>query len=207
MMPQLQLLPLADMDRFSGLRDRFSAHRTHFDVNDALLGLLLLALVVAAILLLGRFAARQDRSRTCNNPRKLFRSLCRAHGLDRASRKLLRRLARWQGLAQPARLFLEAERFDEANVSLELLSQLPQLHAMRDRLFATQELEQDAAERGQQPPAESASGASVPAEPTGAKLSGRVASVPASPANARQASANLAQASARSRAVESQSQN
>ena len=51
---------------------------------------------------------------TPSSPNRLFRGLCRAHGLAWADRRLLLRLARFQELDNPGRLFLEPERFDPA---------------------------------------------------------------------------------------------
>ncbi len=70
-----------------------------------------------------------------NNPWALFRSLCKAHGLRRSSRRMLKQLAHWQRLEHPSRLFVEPERFETVNLSPTLQSQTSAIHALRDRIF------------------------------------------------------------------------
>ena len=71
---------------------------------------LLAVLGTGVWLTLHALAAR--RHHPCNDGMKLFLELCRAHQLDRASRRLLQRLANAHGLSQPAVLFVEPERYD-----------------------------------------------------------------------------------------------
>ncbi|MBX3412311.1 MAG: hypothetical protein KF708_06295 [Pirellulales bacterium] len=98
----------------------------------------LLTLAVAGLAALALWArqVRAGSGRQQNNPRALFRALCRAHGLDHASRRLLDQLARQQRLADPARLFLEPERFEAASLGPALKSQQGRYASLRDRLFA-----------------------------------------------------------------------
>jgi hypothetical protein len=115
----------------SGLRGTHA----RFDSGDVVIGLLILAGVVLAMVFLSRYLASHDRGRVYNSPRALFRSLCKAHNLDRGSRRLLWQVARWQRLAHPARLFLEANRFDAANLSPQLRQQADLLKQLQTRLF------------------------------------------------------------------------
>ena len=66
---------------------------------------------------------------------KLFLELCRAHGLTWKERFLMWRLARCQRLRDPARLFLEADRFEEARLSRPLKVHNQSFRAIRARLF------------------------------------------------------------------------
>ncbi len=119
----------------SGMRRR----ATGMDSMDVVIGFAIVAGVVIAISLVYYFFNRGDRSRRCNSPKELFRSLCQGHELDRASRKLLKNLARYQRLAQPARLFLEPERFDEVNLSPQLRAQAAAVGELQAKLFAREE--------------------------------------------------------------------
>ena len=95
----------------------------------------MLIAIVLGIWMLARIAARQDKAKRINNPWALFRSLARAHGLDRASRRMLKQLAQWQRLDHPGRLFVEPERFETINLSPGLQTQVPAVRALRDHIF------------------------------------------------------------------------
>ncbi|OHB79296.1 MAG: hypothetical protein A2W31_15715 [Planctomycetes bacterium RBG_16_64_10] len=114
---------------------RFQGDGARFDAQDVVTGLLILAVVVLAVIGSSQLLSRQDRQRVRNNPRELFRSLCRAHALDRSSRRLLWELARWQRLAQPACLFLEPNRFDAANLSPPLRQRHAEVKALCAKIF------------------------------------------------------------------------
>ena len=116
----------------SGLRGT----RARFDSGDVVTGLLILGSVILGMVLLSRYLARTDRGRVYNSPRALFRSLCKAHGLDRGSRRLLWQVARCQKLAHPACLFLEPNRFAAANLSPQLRQQAETLKRLETRLFS-----------------------------------------------------------------------
>jgi len=125
---------VAQADPLRGMQERFGGPQSRFELDDLVTGLLLLGACSLGIFLLSRFA-NQDRRRSFNRPRALFRELCKAHGLDFASRRLLARLARSQKLKHPARLFLEPARFEPPNLSPELAAKAAELRALRDRLF------------------------------------------------------------------------
>ena len=118
-------------DMGSGFREK----RESFQPTDLLWWLLAAALLAGAFIALATILASQDKSRLFNSPRALFNALCKAHRLDRTSRNLLKQLAQSQQLMVPARLFLEAERFDPALLPMPLQSQRDQIAALRDRLF------------------------------------------------------------------------
>ena len=122
--------------RWRSMGGNLRGRRAQFDSGDlAILGLVLVG-VVLALVLLSRFSSRKSGGKSYNSPRALFRSLAKAHGLNRVSRRLLQRVARWQRLAHPARLFLEPSRFDPVNLSPKLRAQLTEIHALRDQIFA-----------------------------------------------------------------------
>lgn len=127
---------LAAGSRLDGMRNRFSGRGAKLDTADIVVGVLVLLGIAAGIALLSYLVSRQDKRRGFNSPRALFRELCKAHGLARSSRRLLRQLARWQRLSHPARIFLEPERFDPANLSPRLRAQIDDVRQVRDQIFA-----------------------------------------------------------------------
>src|SRR5262245_57072401 len=103
---------LADTNRFRSMGSGFRDQKDHPLSYDFLLGILILLSIVVFIWILSRFLSRQERIRRHFSPKALFQALCNAHGLEPSQRRLLKRLARHHGLAQPARIFLEPDRFD-----------------------------------------------------------------------------------------------
>ncbi len=88
-----------------------------------------------AVWFLARVVLRSEPRKAPNNPARLFRQLCKAHGLDSASRRLLQQLATSQGLATSAALFVGPERFAPERLGPEWQSQADALKRLRDRLF------------------------------------------------------------------------
>jgi hypothetical protein len=119
-------------DMGSGFREK----RESFDPTDLLWWAFVAALVIAVFGVVASVLARQDKRRLYNSPRALFHALCKAHGLDRASRTLLMQMARAQKLPLPARLFLEPDRFEPAMLAPEMRTQREAIAALRKRLFA-----------------------------------------------------------------------
>jgi hypothetical protein len=114
----------------------FRGSRARMDAGDAVTGLVILVAVILGVFILARLLARQERQRLYYSPRALFRSLCKAHQLDRQNRRLLDDLARWQRLTHPAQLFLESHRFDPVNLSPQLREKAELLQKLRDQIFA-----------------------------------------------------------------------
>ena len=82
-------------------------------------------------------AKRHDpgRRRVVDDPRRLFRDLCRVHDLPRRER---RRLAAWAaagGSSEPALLFIEPAHFDVAARAIEDDSERAAIDSLRARLF------------------------------------------------------------------------
>ena len=129
---------IAGTSRLQSMGGRFRKGNSSLDGGDIALWVLVLAVVATLFWLLTRFRERQDGPDRTNSPRRLFRELCRAHHLKFSDRWLLWRVARWQRLSQPAKLFLEPERFDTANLSQSLRTKQPQLAQLSERLFAAE---------------------------------------------------------------------
>ncbi len=136
MTPLLNGTLLAQAGRAVDLGRNFRGSRARFDSGDLLILLLIFASAGLLIWGLSKLLAHQDRAKRCNHPGKLFRDLCRSHGLDRNSRGLLKELAQEQGLDDPSRLFLEPERFNPKNVGRPLQEQQMKIDELRSTLFA-----------------------------------------------------------------------
>jgi hypothetical protein len=98
--------------------------------------LILLAVVLAiggSLWFLSRAIYGRKR-RTLNNPRALFRELCRAHQLDAATGRLLSELAQSKALAHPAVVFLDPKLFADP-LGPHLQSRRDELAAVAQRLF------------------------------------------------------------------------
>lgn len=103
----------------------------HLVLYGVLAGALAASLAFAAWLTFRDLLTR----RGYRHPWKLFRELCRAHHLDRQSRRRLARLAAAHGLAQPSVLFIEPERFDVANLHASWKAERAELEFLRDTIF------------------------------------------------------------------------
>jgi hypothetical protein len=126
---------LAQIHRFDGLRDRFSGPRSRFGMDDAITAILAILGVSVVLYLVNRWHSRRSGKQSYNSPSAMFHELCQAHNLDRKTRQLLKRVAQWQGLTHPARLFLEPERYEPANLSPELERFSAELFELRAKLF------------------------------------------------------------------------
>jgi hypothetical protein len=78
---------------------------------------------------------RYQREFLYDSAAKLFSELCRAHQLDRASRRLLKQLAAARGLKNLTELFVEPNNFDAATLPPVLKSSAASLRQLRHRLF------------------------------------------------------------------------
>ena len=116
----------------------FRVNHSKLDPTLIVASVIIVALVVAFLWFLHRMMNRQEGRRLFNNPKQLFRSLCRVHELTGGERRLLKQLARAQDVAQPAGLFLAPERFDAARESpaFQAPPQRAHLERLRAKLFA-----------------------------------------------------------------------
>lgn len=112
-------------------RGQYVAPRSSAYVYETIL--LAIALIVAAAVAFVVWRQLRDRREMTNS---LFDGLCGAHELTRRERRLLDRLARCQRLAEPARLFLEPERWDPNHLPGELAAEAETLALLKTRLFA-----------------------------------------------------------------------
>jgi hypothetical protein len=106
----------------------FSADATTVQIFS-LTGVVLLWLLVTHLGGGAEGAGEQD------NPRRLFHNLCQSYRLRWGERRLLWRIAREQEIDDPARLFLEPERFDQAMTDA-MPSYRAQLRALKEQIFA-----------------------------------------------------------------------
>jgi len=78
---------------------------------------------------------RHQREFLTDSASKLFGELCRAHRLDRSSRRLLKKLAAERGINNEAELFVEPHYFDTTNLTATLKSSAVELRQLRHKLF------------------------------------------------------------------------
>ena len=126
---------LAQQGRIADLSRNFRGDHAQLSSTDLLVASGALLLVACLVTLLQRLA-RPKPPRPLYSPSRLFRDLCRLHGLDRTSRRLLCRLAHYQKLDHPGRLFVEPERFEPENLG-PLASHLQRYREIRERLFGS----------------------------------------------------------------------
>ncbi len=140
----------AQSDRWRDMGRDFRADHSKLDPGLIFVSLVVLVAVIGFLWWLNRMMNRQEGRRQYNNPKQLFRSLCRAHNLTRAQQRLLLNVARIQGMTQPASLFLEPDRFDEAAKG-GLSAAAEQLAELKKHLFwATAEANGQSAEHDAQ---------------------------------------------------------
>jgi hypothetical protein len=118
------------------MSDGFRSDRTSVDIGTIVALLAGAAGIGFLLWIVAHLVGGYDRRATFNSPRKLFLRLCRAHRLTWRDTWLLWRLARSQRLGDPARLFLEPERFDPSDLAPGLRRHAERLQSLRDRLFA-----------------------------------------------------------------------
>ena len=128
-------LLLADRSLFRDMGAGFREKREHFDALDLLLWILLAVGFFVIVGLLSWLLARSDKHQLFNSPRRLFRTLCRSHRLDRPARSLLAQIARIEGIDQPAQLFLEPEYFYRERFHPALEGKRAAIEALAARLF------------------------------------------------------------------------
>jgi len=169
---------IAQQNRLDSLSRGFKGRRTQINMDDVVIGLVIVLCIAVAIWLLGRLTNVLDKRTSFRGPRRLFLSLCKAHRLRWTDRWLLWRLAAAQKLREPARLFLEPKLFDPARLSTLTPARASQLIELRNTLFAESDEPGDPPPRAGDPPlepfefpvAQRPAGAPVgppPAEPTG----------------------------------------
>jgi len=121
---------------FQAMGRQFRSKRGGLDEGELLaIGLTVLMVGIGGWLL-SRWLARQEAGkRRSHSRRQLFRTLCAAHELSGHDRRLLRQLARAHRLRDPARVFLEPQRYDPKVLSPALEAKQHELNQLRGRLF------------------------------------------------------------------------
>jgi hypothetical protein len=131
---------LAQSSRLEHLSRGFRSNRVRLDSNDVMVGLLILAVLILLVWSATVLYGWVSQLRRKPGPVRLFYRLCRAHGLAVRDVVLLWKLARQQRLRDPARLFLEPERYEPAHLGAALREHAERFAALRDRLFETDEV-------------------------------------------------------------------
>ena len=133
-MHAISYILLAQPSRGDSFREGFRSRGTSGH-DDVLLGLLIVAALVAGMWAISRLVGLRRQRRGYNNPWRLFWALCKAHRLNWSDSWLLRRVARDQNLHDPGRLFLEEERWEKSNLGPRFALENPRLKALRKRIF------------------------------------------------------------------------
>ena len=128
-------LLLAQSNRITNMGKRFRVADPSVSVLQ-IVGWSVLAVVVILVVwrVVQAVAIRDGRSYT--SPKRLFRDLCRLHGLDWPNRRLLRQIAKANRLDQPAHVFLQPALFDTAQLKPPLKPFAKQIRALGKKLFA-----------------------------------------------------------------------
>jgi len=132
----LHCVLLAQQSPLDNFAREFQGRQTRINSGYLTTGLVILVGMVLAVWLLSLVLDRYGGRGPADNSLALFLALCRAHQLRWSEWWLLWRVARDHALSDPARLFLEPERLDSANLGPILRLRSEQLKAIRERLFA-----------------------------------------------------------------------
>jgi len=131
-----QFILLAERNPFRDMASVVRDRREHFDPMDLLPWLFVLGALCGALAFVSRYLNRQDKRRLYNNPRALFRALCRAHEMDRSDCRLLLQIAKANEIEQPAALFLDPEILAAARSMPEFRRHHTAIEALSTKLFA-----------------------------------------------------------------------
>lgn len=131
-----QIAPLFADARLSKIHNAFKSREATVDARHILLGLAVLTTAVIVFWLVSRAMERRARRGHFDSSMGLFLSLAKAHNLGWSESWLLWQLARHHQLKEPARLFLEPERFDSGNLTDSLLRKQNRLILISRRIFA-----------------------------------------------------------------------
>ncbi len=126
---------LAQSDRWREMGRDFRVDHSKLDATLLIASVIVLLCVLVFLWLLNRVMNRQEGPQLYNDPKQLFKSLCKAHELSSGQRRLLLAIARAQNLAQPASLFIEVDRFETAGELPSFRGHRAQLEKLRAKLF------------------------------------------------------------------------
>lgn len=144
---------LAESDPFGNMGRNFRGDEAQVDFYEVTTGLAFLLALAVGALLLTRMLSREDRLRLCNSPRLLFKDLCRAHGLTRHDQQLLKRLSLHYRLEDCLPLFLDPDKFRDAESAEAWRPRRQQVRALGERLFGAEYLAEPNGERPAEPAA------------------------------------------------------
>lgn len=121
---------------FRDLGSGFRGSNAKFDTKE--IGLVLLACTAAVIVfwLLSKVAVWREGRGPFNDPKQLFKALCREHRLSRAQRHLLLELAGAASLPSPVEIFLRPDLVEAALRRPELAEEHDDLSALKAMLFS-----------------------------------------------------------------------
>jgi len=132
----LNCILLAQQNPLDNFAREFQGRETRLESGYLTSGLLVILGIVAALWVLMEVMDRLDGRRSVDSSLMLFLALCRAHRLRWSEWWLLWLVARDRKLKEPARLFLEPELLDPANLRPALRLKAAQLQTVAGRLFA-----------------------------------------------------------------------
>jgi len=132
----LDYILLAQQSPLDNFAREFRGRETRLESGYLTTGLVILLGMLVAVWLLSKVLERYEGRHTVDSSLMLFCALCKAHRLGWRQWWLLWRVARDQQLKDPARLFLEPERLNPANVSPVLRLRAAELESLGGRLFA-----------------------------------------------------------------------
>jgi hypothetical protein len=129
------LILLASQEEMHRVWGRFDNERPGITASQwiIVIGVVAIALLAGMVWQVAR--RRTTRTFSSDSSAKLFRELCAAHALRRASRRLLKRLAEARGLTNPAMLFVEPQHFEAKSLPAELKSSAKELRQISEMLF------------------------------------------------------------------------
>jgi hypothetical protein len=130
-----QLVLFAETERARAFSETFRGERSEPEVGGFLLIVAGIGLLLLVSWSIARLIPRQQRPKASDNPRGLFKSLCRAHGLDGASRRALWKLAQQYHAGHPAVLFTTPEALESRLASSRSARDVAMYQRLREQLF------------------------------------------------------------------------
>lgn len=131
----LSLLMLSQISHWQRLGDGLHRGKSDFEFADFLPAIAILVGLSIAIAVFIKVRRRNDMTKRCNDPEKLFRELCLIHKLDRESQKLLAQLAEAAGLRQPAEVFVRPSLYEGEHLPEQMRRDQQRLRQLSEKLF------------------------------------------------------------------------
>ena len=149
------IAPLLGDSRLDKITGGFQARDPGVDTGQIVIGLAVLTTTIVALWFVSRAMERRAKGGHFDSSLRLFLSLAKAHDLNWSDRWLLWRLAGCHQLKEPARLFLEPERFDAASLPDSLRLKRNQLDVIAKQIFAEKDQDHGSTAPGSQATEES----------------------------------------------------